>query len=473
MRTYFSIHPQTAFHLAEMCGGMLRREQTGTISVRAICTDSREANSDTVFVAIRGEHSDGHQYIAAALNNGCRCVLCEHSCEELERLEAAAIVVNDSELALAKLANAYQSYLNCKKIAVTGSVGKTTTKDLLASVLSAHARAYKTDGNHNSIIGMPMSMVEIGQDSRYAVLEMGMSDFGEIERMSISAEPDVAIITNIGTAHLGQLGSRENICRAKLEILSGLKDGGVLLLNGDEPLLKKIGGRSYHTVYVSLHRENADFFAKNISVESDKTLFDVCFHGTEWKQMCIRLVGKHNVYAALYAIAVGVMEHIPEEKIREGLLQYEPQGMRQHIYPVKGITVIEDCYNASPESVNAALDVLAEYSRRQGGRSVAVLGEMLELGEDSDSLHRAVGAHLARQGITLLALMGKGSNQIAVGARQERMRLEQISYIGSNTEPETAAQNLRAVLQDGDVVLFKASRAIGAEKVLSALKNIL
>ncbi len=473
MRTYFSIHPQTALHLAEMCGGMLRQEQTGTVSVQAICTDSREANSDTVFVAIRGEHSDGHQYITAALQNGCRCVICEHSCEELEKLGAAAIVVNDSELALAKLANAYQSYLNCKKIAVTGSVGKTTTKDLLASVLSAHTCAYKTDGNHNSIIGMPMSMVEIGEDSRYAVLEMGMSEFGEIERMSIAAEPDVAIITNIGTAHLAQLGSRENICRAKLEILSGLKDGGTLILNGDEPLLKNIGGRSYHTVYVSLFRENADFFAKNISVESDKTLFDVCFRGTEWKRMCIRVVGRHNVYAALYAIAVGVMENIPEEEIREGLLRYEPQGMRQHIYPMKGITVIEDCYNASPESVNAALEVLAEYSKRQGGRSVAVLGEMLELGEDSDALHRTVGAHLARQGIDCLALMGKGSNQIAVGARQERMPLEQISYIGSNTEPETAAQNLCTILQDGDVVLFKASRAVGAEKVIAALKSIL
>ncbi len=473
MKTYFSIHPQTAFHLAEMCGGMLRQEQTGSIPVQGICTDSREANSDTVFVAIRGERSDGHQYITAALNNGCRCVICEHSCEELEKMGAAAIVVNDSELALAKLANAYQSYLHCKKIAVTGSVGKTTTKDLLASVLSSNTSTYKTEGNHNSIIGMPMSMVEIGQESRYAVLEMGMSEFGEIERMSISAEPDVAIITNIGTAHMEQLGSRENICRAKLEILSGLKDGGTLILNGDEPLLEKIGGRSYHTVYVSLFRENADFFAKNISVETDRTVFDVCFNGNEWKQMCIRVLGRHNVYAALYAIAVAVIEGISEAEIRKGLLSYEPQGMRQHIYQMKNITVIEDCYNASPESMNAALDVLCEYSRRQGKRSVAVLGEMLELGSDSDSLHRTVGAHLAQQKIECLALLGKGSNQIAVGARQERMPLEQISYIGSNTEPEKAALTLKSILRDGDVVLFKASRAVGAEKVISALKEIL
>lgn len=471
MKIHFSINQISFGTLARMCGGELHQGALGEVAVRYICTDSREADAETAFVALRGERVDGHDFIAAAIARGCRCVICEHRTEELESSDATAIVVNDSELALSKLANNYKTYLRAKTVAVTGSVGKTTTKDLIASVLSEGSNTAKTQGNHNSLVGMPLSMLSVPVDAEWAVLEMGMSSFGEIERLSIAAEPDIAVITNIGSSHMEMLGSRENICRAKLEILSGLKQNGILILSADEPLLKNVRGKSYQTLYVSLFCENADFFAKNIRVENDRTVFDVVHGGHEVKDLEIRILGKHNVYAALYAFAVADVAGLDEEQIRKGMLRYTPDGMRQHIYPMGKITVIEDCYNASPESMIAAVDVLTEYSRRTGKRSVAVLGDMLELGSDSPALHRSVGAYLAEKKTDRLFTVGLGGNQIAVGARQHGMPKSHISQNPRAERLEDTAKALIEDLQAGDVVLFKASRSVGAEKIIEALRN--
>ena len=470
MKVQFSINQISFGTLARLCGGELHQGALGEVAVRCICTDSREADAETAFVALRGERVDGHDYIPVALQNGCKCVICEHRTEELENSRATAIVVNDSELALSRLANNYRQYLHCKTVAVTGSVGKTTTKDLIASVLSTSNKTAKTAGNHNSTVGMPLSMLSLPTDSEWSVLEMGMNGFGEIERLSISAEPDIAVITNIGSSHLEMLGSRENICRAKLEILSGLRKNGVLILSGDEPLLADIRGRSYRTVYVSLFCEKADFFAKNIRVETDRTVFDVVYAGGEVKDLVVRILGKHNVYAALYAFAVGVQAGIGESRIREGLWNYAPEGMRQHIYPMGKITVIEDCYNASPESMICAVDVLEEYSRSTGRRSIAVLGDMLELGTDSPALHRSVGVYLAEKGINRLYTVGIGGDQIAVGARQSGMSKSHIVQNSNSKNLDVTAQTLLDDLCDGDVVLFKASRGVGAERIIEYLR---
>ncbi len=471
MKTHFSINQISFGTLARMCGGEVHRATHGESFVRFICTDSREADAETAFVALRGERVDGHDFVQGALERGCRCVICEHSNEALETSDAAIIVVKDSELALSRLANNYRTYLRSKTVAVTGSVGKTTTKDLIASVLAEQTSVAKTKGNHNSLIGMPLSMLEIPVDSEWAVLEMGMSGFGEIERLSIAAEPEIAVITNIGSSHMEMLGSRENICRAKLEILSGLKQNGLLILSADEPLLENVRGKSYRTVYVSLFCEKADFFAKNIRVESDRTVFDATFGGKEWKDLSIRILGRHNVYAALYALAVADALGMDEESVRRGLMAYMPSGMRQHIYPMGKITVIEDCYNASPESMIAAVDVLEEYSRRTGKRSVAVLGDMLELGNDSPSLHRQVGAYLARKRVSALYTLGRGAEQIAVGARQMGMSRDSIVQISDAKATHEMGERLLSDLRDGDVVLFKASRSLGAEQIIAYLKQ--
>ena len=471
MKIHFSINQISFGTLARMCGGELHQGALGEVSVRYICTDSREADPETAFVALRGERVDGHDYIHAALERGCRCVICDHTTGELEESEATAIVVSDTEMALSKLANSYRRYLRCKTVAVTGSVGKTTTKDLITSVLSRALRVSKTAGNHNSTVGMPLSMLSIPTDSDWAVLEMGMSGFGEVERLSIASEPDIAIITNIGTSHMEMLGSRENICRAKLEILSGLREGGTLILSGDEPLLRGIGGKSYQTVYVSLSDEKADFYAKNIRVETDRTVFDIVHGEREVRELSMQLLGRHNVYAALYAFAVATLAGMDEEAIREGMMAYHPDGMRQHIYQMGKITVIEDCYNASPESMIAAVDVLAQYSAHTGKRSVAVLGDMLELGVDSPALHRSVGTYLAKKGIDLLFTVGRGGDQIAVGARQKGMAKSHITQNSNVKALNETAEQLLGTLREGDVVLIKASRSVGAEQIIAALRD--
>lgn len=456
----------TTQEICTMCGGSLVGD--GSIEIRGFCTDSREADEATAFVALRGERVDGHDYIGAACARGCRLVICERV---TDGCDVTQIVVPDSEMALSHMAAARRRTLSCKTVAVTGSVGKTTTKEMIAAVLSTHASVYRSEGNHNSVIGMPLSVMEIDRAHDFAVLEMGMSGRGEIERMSRSACPDIAVVTNIGTSHMEMLGSRENICRAKLEILCGLREGGVLLLNGDEPLLQGVEGKTYRTLYISLSCENASLFAQNIQVESDGTRFDAVWEGKRYADLRIRVQGRHNVYAALYAFAVGMLSGLTEEEIREGLLLFAPTGMRQNVYPYRGVTVVEDCYNASPESMRAAIDVTVECARRTGGRSIAVLGGMLELGNESDALHRAVGAYAMQAGVDRLLVLGHGGEMIAHGAYDEGFEKERI-HVNADTENVVCtAEALRDVLRDGDCVLFKASRSIRMERVLEYWKS--
>ncbi|MBQ9760020.1 MAG: UDP-N-acetylmuramoyl-tripeptide--D-alanyl-D-alanine ligase [Clostridia bacterium] len=472
MKTMFSFGSISPKQLAEMCDTTTIYGNTASVSVCGICTDSREADADTVFCALRGERVDGHDYIETACERGCRVILCEEYREPIAAAGAVAIVVKDCENALAKLAFQYMETLQAKSIAVTGSVGKTTTKDMIASVLSVRYEAFKTKGNFNSVIGMPLSMLEIPKACEYSVLEMGMSGFGEIERLSLIAQPDIAVITTIGTSHMEMLGSRENICRAKLEVLCGLKQDGILLLNGDEPLLANVNGKSYKTLYISTERENAHFFAKNIRVEADCTRFDIAYNGCLTEDLCVRVVGRHNVYSALFAFAVGVLSGMTAEEIREGLLRFAPENLRQNIVSFAGMTFMEDCYNASPESMQAAIDVLDAYHKLKGGRTVAVLGDMLELGEESSALHRQVGAHLAKKSVDRLITLGKGGSFIAVGAMQCGMKADRIDNFPYYEDViEEIGAHLVSTLQKGDAVLFKASRAVGIERLIDYLQK--
>lgn len=468
MKAIFA-EPMTATALADLCGGVLCGETETASLVCGLCTDSGEADCNTAFVALRGARADGHDYIAQAIRNGCRCVICERL--PAETVKGTMIVVSDSEAALSVAAHAYQKSMNCRTIAVTGSVGKTTTKDMIAAVLSEVRRVYSSEGNHNSVIGMPLSMLEIDTACEYAVLEMGMSGFGEIRRMSLTAEPEIGIITNIGSSHLEQLGSRENICRAKAELLCGLQRNGVLLLNGDEPLLSDIG-EEFHPIYVSLLRSSADYFAQNIRMENDCMVFDVSERGVVCcSDLCIRVLGRHNVYAALFAFAVGRTVGLSVEEIRRGLLRYETSGMRQHRYLFHGMTVFEDCYNASPESMCAAVETLSDYAERCGSRSIAVLGDMLELGTDSETMHRQVGVQLAKADIDRLFTVGKGGMQIARGAIGGGMDPHRIVSVTEDPAFSELCTRLLSELRAGDCVLFKASRSVRLERLIDLMKS--
>ena len=458
----------TAHTLARMCRGVLQNEDNSNLKINSICTDSREVDENTAFFALVGERVNGHDYIPTAIAAGCRCVISQEpvECDK----DVAVIAVKDSEMALSYMASAQLAGKTFPRVAVTGSVGKTTTKDMIAAVMGEGKKTYVTAGNHNSVIGMPLSVMEIPEDTECAVLEMGMSNFGEIERMSLVAEPDIAVITNIGSSHMETLGNREGIFRAKLEILCGLKKGGYLILNGDQPILSGIGGRSYHTLYVSLTRPNADFFAQNIRVELGGTYFDVVHKGTIYTDFFVPISGRHNVFAALFAFAVATLQGLTPEQIKNGLKNFQSAGMRQEILHFGGMTTIADCYNAAPESMRAAIDVLCDCAPKEG-RRIAILGDMLELGKHSIAIHRAVGEYLQDRGVDLLLAVGQGGAEIAQGAIEVGMDPAKTMLFIDQNDVDAIVKALAFHTNAGDTLLFKASRGVRLERVINALKE--
>ena len=464
----------TMSELAQICGGMLcciGGETDHDILFDSVCTDSRETDAGALFVAIDGEKVSGHDYIGAAVSSGSGCVLCERIPETLTDKKYAAVVVEDSIKAMGELAKAYDRRLNHRKVAITGSVGKTTTKEFVAAVLAESFKVHKTEGNFNSNIGMPLSMLSMKHDTQVSVLEMGMSDFGEIDYLSRIAEPDIAIVTNIGSSHMEHLGSRENICRAKLEIVNGLKKGGTLLLNGDEPLLREYSNPDYTPIYVGIDNKDCDFRAVNIRSSMESTKFELIYNNKVVKRVTIPALGKHNVYAALFAYAVGVRMGLDDETIMNGLKNFKPVGMRQNIYDLGGITVIEDCYNASPESMRAAISVLRDLKERQGGRMSAVLGDMYELGDTSPALHEQIGLEFAKMGGSMLYTFGKQANDIALGAVLGGVQNENIFRNEDVRSPALSAEMILSSLRAGDILLVKASRGAAAERILAYLKE--
>ena len=473
MRVNVGCNGLTMTELAQICGGMLccvGGETIRNMPFRYVCTDSREAAEGSLFVALGGERVDGHDYIAAAVSSGNECVLCERIPEIGDR-KYVAVVVDDSLKAVGELAKAYDRRLNHRKVAITGSVGKTTTKEFVAAVLAEGFRVHKTEGNYNSTLGMPLSLLALQNDTEVSVLEMGMSNRGEIEYMSKIAEPDIAIVTNIGTSHMEYLGSRENICHAKMEIVKGLKAGGTLLLNGDEPMLRAYLTPGVQPVFVGIDSP-ADFQAVNIRQGLGRTVFDLCYNGKTVRNVVIPTMGRHNVYAALFAYAVGVRMNLDDQTIINGLNHYRPVGMRQNVYNIGEITVIEDCYNASPESMRAAINVLQTLAgQKKAGRMAAVLGNMYELGENTDRFHEEIGMYFAKMGGSMLYTFGQSAEQIAGGAILGGMLPENI-YRNPNTKaPEISGEMLLHSLRAGDVLLVKASRGAAAERILEYLKN--
>ena len=460
----------TADKVAEICGGTIYNVGCeNKVLFETVCTDSREADNTSMFVAIRGERVDGHSYISNVVKAGCRCVIAERIPLDVKGI--AVIVVQDSIRAIRDLAQYIKAQVDIKTVAVTGSVGKTTTKEFISSVLDRKFNLYKTEGNFNSTIGMPMSMLELSQRNDAAVFEMGMSGLGEIEYMSEAAQPDFAVITNIGSSHLEALGSRENIRRAKMEITAGLKNGGTLFLNGDEPLLQGHESDRYNVRYFGMKNEECDYFASNIRNTETGLIFDMRTPAGEYKDIEINLAGSHNVYNAMAAFSVGLKMDMSEEAIREGLLSYKAAKMRQNIYNVGGITVIEDCYNASPESMSAAINVLGDTAKAKGGRMIALLGDMRELGTTTATLHAGVGSYLAEKKADYLFTYGElSSSNLADGAVKNGMSEKQI-FRNPVTDAEAVGKKLLSVLKEGDVLLVKASRGLAAENVLNYVKG--
>lgn len=456
--------------VARSCGGYLVGADR---PIRSICTDSREAGKGTLFVALCGERTDGHTYILQVLREGCEAVLCEKFPALPEAMDVSAVVVPDTLRALSDMASEYIRDRALLRVAVTGSVGKTTTKEFLCSVLGQRFKSYKTEANYNSTIGMPMSVMGLDATHKAAVFEMGMSARGEIAQLSRVVRPDVALITNIGTSHLEHLKTRENIALAKLEIVTGLCEGGLLVVNGDEPLLRGLSHPRFRIRTVAVHSEG-DYTVTDIrqNPESWQTVFDLQMPGGVCvEQLTIPAIGTHMVYDAAYAAAIGFELGMSESEVLAGLLHYQNERLRQNLLPLGDITVLADCYNAAPESMCEALHVLASYAKARGGRAVAVLGDMRELGEGTRRMHETVGEEAATLGVSVLMTLGELGVSIAEGAMGAGMADERICMIRDLSDLTPAASRLWKMLKPGDVVLLKASRAVAAERMIEALRK--
>ena len=443
-------------------------------TIRYICTDSREADGETLFVALHGEHTDGHAYIMQVIQGGCRAVLCEKFPALPEVLDASALVVPSTQSALCRMAADYLLDRELLRVAVTGSVGKTTTKEFLCAVISQGFNTYKTEANYNSTIGMPISAMGVSEAHRAAVFEMGMSERGEIATLSRIVAPDVALITNVGSSHLEHLKTRENIALAKLEIVTGLREGGLLVVNGDEPLLRGISHPKFRVRTVSVHSEG-DYTVTEI--EQIPTIWQTVFclrtpSGEVLRDLRIPAIGTHMVYDAAYATAVGLELGMDEQSIRQGLMAYRNEILRQHLMAVGDVTILADCYNAAPESMCEALHVLVSYAKASGGRALAVLGDMRELGESTRVMHESVGAEAATLGVSSLITLGELGISIAEGALGAGMAEQSIKSFRSLEDLTPAACALWDTVRPGDVVLLKASRGVRAERLIEALREM-
>ena len=363
---------------AEYVGGTVA-EKFENIAFRGVNFDTRRIEAGQLFVALSGAR-DGHDFVPQAMERGAAAVLASRPLDE----NIPAIYVGDTTKALQELACAYRGRLHLHCVGVTGSVGKTTTKEMIASVLQARFRTARTEGNFNNGIGLPVTVLAMDDSCEAAVLEMGMNHFGEISLLTSIAKPDIAVITNIGTMHIENLGSREGILRAKLEILEGLSAHGCAVFCGDDPLLRSVA-EAHHAITYGFEDGNA-VRALEMWEEEQEIKLNVLAFG-QHLHLSVPAMGKHNALNALAALTVGLLCGMQPEEIQQGLSRFENTGLRQRVYEQGGIRVIADCYNAGPESMKAAFEVLDKAS----GRKIAALGGMLELGDYAPAAHYEAG----------------------------------------------------------------------------------
>ncbi len=422
--------------------------------INRVSIDSRDVDKNTVFFAIKGERFDGHDFIKDVAEKGVGAIVSHKKVE----CSAPVIYVEDTKEALLGFASYYRcSFDDLLVVGLTGSVGKTTTKEMVACVLAQKGETMKTEGNLNNEIGVPKTLFRLECSIKNAVIEMGMDGAGQISVLTKCAKPDCGIITNVGVSHIENLGSREGILNAKLELLHGLSKGAPLFLNGDNDLLSTVKTDDYKVIFFGIENKNCDVLAEEIKEIGLTTEF-VAVKGDIRQKITIPTVGIHNVYNALTAFAVGVEYDISPEKIVVGLLNYVPSGMRQRIKEIGGITVIEDCYNASPDSQKAGLNSLSKIAK---GRKIAVLGDMLELGSYSETAHRNVGEYAAESKVDILYTYGEQSQFMADSAKKAGLK-----KVFAFADKDELTKYLLGEIKLGDTMLFKASRGMKLEEII-------
>lgn len=437
-----------AFDIADRLG--LHRPRRNTL-IKKIVTDSRQVEENTLFAALTGERADGHDYIAG-LDKEFKNIMFLTSRKTGAKHDE--LVCRDVLVALADIAAMYLDTLPARRVAVTGSVGKTTTKEMMSCTLGGMYNVQKSLANRNNELGMPLTAYSVEKEHDVAIFEMGMRGMGQIDYLARRVRPEVGVITNIGVSHIELLGSRENICKAKMELANYIAADGKLILNGDEPLLREAAENvNCKVIWFGLD-EQADYFADHIVIDAAGTKYELHHNGAVYS-IVLPDSGKHLVYDSLAAFAVAMEMGVPAEIICARLALFKDGGLRQNIFSKSGVTVFDDTYNAAPESMQAALSVLSV----QSGRKVAVLADMLELGEHSVTAHREVGQHCKKNGVDVLLAFGQYANEIAAGSE-----MKDNVYTFANREKALA--KLLEITKEGDIILFKGSHSMQCDVLL-------
>lgn len=433
------------------------------------CTDTRKILENDVYVGLKGENFNGNEYYEEALKKGAKVAIVsgiEIPKEKLEQYKDKTIIeVDDSLIAFGKIAEYKRSLYNIPVIQVTGSVGKTSTRDIIANVIRTKYKTLQTEGNLNNHIGLPTTILKL-KDHEALVVESGMNHLGEISYLGKITKPTIAVITNVGTAHIGLLGSRENILKAKLEILENLKPEGTIVINNDNDMLNKWAKEDkVYKKYTFGIDEKSDVMAYNIKIGNNSSTYNVKINNEEYT-VNVPISGKHFVYNSLCAIAVGNLLGISPENIIKGIETFSLTKNRMEVVKIKdNVTVINDAYNASYDSMKPALEYLSELPTN---RKIAVLGDMFELGEFSEEIHRKVGIEVVTHKIDILVTVGKLAKYIAEEAKYLRMPEENIISLETTEE---ASKYLNKILQKDDAVLLKAAHGMHFSEIFKSIKD--
>ncbi len=455
----------TLGQLLEAVGGELLGEFADRDApIDRVDTDSRSMHPGALFIPLTGDRFDGHAYINAALEGGAGGCLTARTRDSY--LPGKFYVkVEDTQQALRDLAAWYKNRFSIPFVAVTGSVGKTTAKDMLAAVLGVKYKVLKTEGNFNNNVGLPLTLLRLDSSVQIAVLEMGMDGLGQIDYLADIVKPDVGVITNVGDAHIERLGSRENILKAKCELLPHVKSGGMVVLNGDDALLSGLRGNTPVPAVFCGRGEGCEYRAQPTGGDGVSHIHCRLTTPKMDREVKIPALGDHMIYPALIAAAVGERFGLTPDEVEEGLGQFVPTRMRMNVLRRgEGITILDDTYNANPQSMRAAISVLAD---SKGGRKTAILGDMLELGPFAPALHSGVGEYLGAVGIDCLVAVGRLAEHIAQGARDAGVP----TVFHCRTREEAKAV-LPQVVGPDCTVLLKGSRGMKLEELTAKLLEL-
>jgi len=425
-----------------------------------ISIDTRKIEADNIYLAINGERFNGNKFVVEAFKKGASIAIVDEVLFDINEIKGLGTVikVENSEKALLDLASYYRRKLGIKVVGITGSCGKTSTKDLIAAFLSCKYKVFKTKGNFNNQIGLPLMILELDSSYDVAVLEMGMSDLGEIDVLANCARPDIAVITNIGLSHIENLKTQDNILKAKSEIFNYFGKDNTLIINGEDSNLLKIKNKCFEILRIGYNHEY-DVYAFNIILEEDNTTFTIKNKDKEFK-FTIPMAGRHNVLNSMLAIAVAEKLDVSFLEMQKGIENLEATSMRLQVIKKEKITIINDCYNASPDSMKSSIDVLNSYKR---GRKVAILGTMNELGDESINAHTEVG-YYAKNKVDLLVAIGKYKDFYQKGFEGDN--------IVTFKDKTDFTNNIDTIIKENDVILVKASRGMKFEEIVNSIEEI-